>query len=96
MVTKIENAVIVINITEEDKVELNSNNPDIDAFVRKIIEKRNEINADKITVNCDAEGFDIDGFTTMIRETVKKCLQEIKLDEEQLQAALKKLEDDTE
>lgn len=60
---------IEIILNENARVYLTSNTPDMDTFVKKIIENRDNIDPEKIEVNVpNGINFDTVGFLNMVKK----------------------------
>ena len=72
--------------------ELTSSSPDLDTFVEKIVEYKDEIDVGKIKVTCDDENFDIGSFEEIISASIKDFLEKIALEKSEFDKAIASLE----
>ena len=83
---------ITVKLLEGAEVELTSDSPDLQGLVRSIVENRDSIDPEKISVVCDDEKFDSKGFSEIVSAATKAFLEELKIDKEKLNAALAEIE----
>lgn len=82
------NDEIELILSENVTVHLTSNTPDMDTFVKKIVENRDKLDPEKITVNVpDGINFDTEGFLNMVKKIVTKYLEVIKLETDNFEKA---------
>ena len=77
---------------QEASIELTSSSPNLDAFVEKIVEYRDEIDVEKITVTCDDEKFDADSFKEIVSTSIKDFLDAIALEQTKFDEVIASLE----
>lgn len=85
--------------TKEVKVVFNDGNefilkndaPDIAGLVRTIVNMRDDIKSDEISIECDHQGFDKQSFKEVLVEAINDFRQAISLDKDAYDAALKSL-----
>lgn len=85
------NDQIWVNLTESASVTLNSNSPDIDALVSKVVENKDIIDPDSIEIKCDNSDFDCAGFKEIVAKAVKGFLHDIQIEENMLDAELRRI-----
>lgn len=79
---------------QEASVELASSSPDLDAFVKKIVEYKEKIDIEKIAVTCDDENFDVDSFKEIVSTSIKDFLDAIALEQKKFDEVIAGLQDD--
>lgn len=70
-------------------VELDSDNPDIRKLIERIVVNRDKIMPDEVKIECKESNFDSNGFKKIVVELITKTLKEIKINEKELEEALK-------
>ena len=91
-----ENNEIEIKFGEEfDSIILKSNDPDLEKIVKVCVERRDEIDPNKIEVNCNDANFDVDGFTKIIRVSIKEFLDKLVIDYEKIKEVVKIINDNS-
>lgn len=70
-------------------VELDSDNPNIRKLVEKIVDNRDKIVPNEVKIECKESNFDSKGFEKIIIELIDKTLDEIRINEKDLEEALK-------
>lgn len=78
---------------QDASVELTSSSPNLDAFVKKIVAYKDEIDVGKIEVTCNDENFDIDSFKEIISTSIGDFLREIVLEKSKLDEVIASLEE---
>lgn len=86
-------STVTIHLTEDVKVVLTTDAPNIQNLVDEIASLRNSLNPDDITVACDSEGFDSNSFREVIVDSARDFLDAIKLDQEKLERVKAQIED---
>lgn len=86
-----ENNIIKIILNEKTEAVLTSNNPDIEAFIKMAVKNRDSIDIDKISIECESESFDNEGFLRIIKQTLKSLYSDIDINDEKLESALNSL-----
>lgn len=75
---------ITIKFSEElNDIHLESNTPDLDGLIRFVVENKERINVERITVICDDTNFDKKGFSEILKKSIKDFLEKIVLNEKQ-------------
>ena len=87
------NSTITVKLLDGVEVKLASNSPDLNGLVQAIVAKRNEIDPEKIKVECDDSKFDCEGFVGIISTATKSFLEELRIDKQKLDAALKEIQE---
>lgn len=82
------NKSIIVKLLDDKKIELASDSPDLGSLIQAIVENRTAIDPEKIDVECDDKNFDCKGFAEIISVTAKSFLDELRIDKENLEAAL--------
>ena len=77
---------------QDASVELASSSPNLDAFVKKIVKYKDEIDVEKIAVTCNDENFDIDSFKEIVSTSIGDFLREIVLEKSKFDEAIVSLE----
>ena len=77
---------------QKASVELTSSSPDLDRFVGKIVEYKEKIDVEKITVECDDEKFDVSSFREIVTESVRDFLEKVALEQQTLEKVIADLE----
>lgn len=77
---------------QDASVELTSSSPNLDAFVKKIVAYKDEIDVGKIEVTCNDENFDTDSFKEIISTSIGDFLREIVLEKSKLDEVIASLE----
>lgn len=85
-----ETKKVILKINKKE-IELTSNTPDMQKIIDFIVENRENINVDEISIETNDEQFDKNGFEEMIKEVVNEYLNKIKLEEDELDRLLKEL-----
>lgn len=67
-----ENNTITIHLENNNDVILNTSNPDINNLVKAIVNARDTVDTNAITVTSAIDDFDVDGFTNLIKDLVSK------------------------
>lgn len=88
-----ESNAIKVKLLEGVEITLASDSPDLQKLVQSIVENRDSIDPEKVTVACDDEQFDNKGFGDIVSAAVKSFLDELKVDKEKLNAALAEIEE---
>lgn len=83
---------ILVKLNEETTVSISSDSPDLSELVRKLIQIK-ELNIDKIVVESVSSNFDKDSFEQAIKEAVKEIREELILNKESYEKAIKQLHD---
>lgn len=77
-----ENNQIILNLTDEVKVELSADTPDMQTLIDDIVKYRNVIKPDNISVEIpEGSTFDKDGFEIMIRNVIREYLETLELED---------------
>ena len=72
---------IIVHLTSQVNVELNSNNPDIEELINKIVENRDSIHVETLWIDYfNNSSFDKDGFESMLKKIIERYLNALKLD----------------
>lgn len=88
-----ENEYIELILSPKVTYKFNSNNPDIDGLIKKIIELQKEIIPENIKIReCSNSNFDCKGFVHVIKSTVKDFLDNIKLNNDLYDDCIKKIQ----
>lgn len=82
-----ENKIVKI-IINDNEICFNTNNPNINDLIHTIVDLRDSIDVNSIKVDSDDAAFDVNGFTSLIKDSVKEFLDGIKLEKEQYDAAI--------
>ena len=62
-----ENNQITLNLTKKIKIKLSADTPDMQTLIDKIVENRNEIQIENISVSIpEGSNFDKEGFLSLI------------------------------
>lgn len=83
---------ILVKLNEVTTVSISSDSPDLSELVRKLIQIK-ELNIDKIVVESVSSNFDKDSFEQAIKEAVKEIREELILNKESYEKAIKQLQD---
>ncbi|WP_455026457.1 hypothetical protein [Olsenella uli] len=92
-----EQTILKVNLLPDNQdasVELASSSPNLDAFVKKIVEHKEEIDVDKITVACDDKKFDADSFKEIVSTSIKGFLDAIVLEQTKFDEVIAGLKED--
>lgn len=79
---------------QDASLELASSSPNLDAFVKKIVAYKDEIDVEKITVTCDDEKFDADSFKEIVSTSIKDFLDAIDLEQAKFDEVIAGLKED--
>lgn len=79
---------------QDASVELASSSPNLDAFVKKIVAYKDEIDVEKITVTCNDEKFDADSFKEIVSASIKDFLDAIDLEQAKFDEVIAGLKED--
>lgn len=82
-----DNSIKII-FDNDNKIELNSNNPDLNNFVSKVVELKDTCNFENLEVETDNPDFDKEGFKSIVITSIKSFLKDIEINEEELNKAL--------
>ena len=80
---------IKVFLLKKVAVELDSDNPDIRKLIERIVVNRDKIMPDEVKIECKESNFDSKGFEKIVVELITKTLKEIKINEKELEEALK-------
>lgn len=86
---------IHVNLTNKVSVDLASSSPDLDNFVKKVVECADDIVPNDISVTCSDEKFDSVSFEEIIKSTTRDFLEKTKLEQETFDAEITHLQDET-
>ena len=75
-----ENNTITIHLGENKEVTLSTSNPDINSLVTAVVDSKEEIDPKDIKVTSSIDGFDTNGFTSLMSNIVSKYLNALKLE----------------
>lgn len=76
-----ENNQIVLNLNENVSIILSADTPDMQALIDKIVENRDKIDIEDISVTIpEGSNFDKEGFEIMIKNVIKEYLETLKLE----------------
>lgn len=76
-----ENNQIVLNLNENVSIVLSADTPDMQALIDKIVENRDKINIEDISVTIPKDSnFDKEGFEFMIKNVIKEYLETLNLE----------------
>ena len=90
---KNQNNVITIAFDKDNEINLNSDNPDLNVFVTKVIELKDSCNFELIEITTANEDFDKKGFKDIVLKSINSFLKDIEINEEQLEQALKSIKE---
>lgn len=79
---------------QDASVELASSSPNLDAFVKKIVAYKEEIDVEKITVTCDDKKFDAGSFKEIVSTSIKDFLAAIALEQTKFDEVIASLKED--
>lgn len=79
---------IKIKFDAENEIILNSDNPDLNGFVSKVVELKEKCNFEQLSVETNNSDFDKEGFKGILLNSIKSFLEDIKISEEELKSAL--------
>lgn len=83
---------IIIKFGEKiGDIELESNTPNLDEFIKFVVENRDKIKIKDIEVNCSNKDFDSKGFQTIIVNSIENFLKKIEINEKQFNEQIEKL-----
>ena len=85
------NNVVTVNLDDNHKVDLLTDSPNISELVEEVVNIKDSLDIDAITVDCDLETFDVKSFTEVIQESVRSFVQELQIETEKYNAAVGKL-----
>ncbi|WP_233789346.1 hypothetical protein [Eggerthella lenta] len=91
-----ENRTITITLSPEHKVSLTSDAPDIGKLVNTIVEIKDQFDPEQVEIDCDFDGFDKQSFKEIVIQAADDFIQEIQLDKNAFEQALKELEKSSE
>lgn len=80
---------IKVSLFNKVAIELDSDNPDIRKLVEKIVDNRDKIVLNDVKIECKESNFDSKGFEKIVIALISKTLNEIKINEKELEEALK-------
>lgn len=80
---------IKVSLFNKVAIELDSDNPDIRKLVEKIVDNRDKIVLNDVKIECKESNFDSKGFKKIVVALISKTLSEIKINEKELEEALK-------
>ena len=84
-----ENSIKVI-FTKEISITLSSDNPNIEEMMKVAIENKDKIDLEKITVDCEIDSFDSEGFKSIVKKSLETFYKDIELNKKELESILKK------
>ena len=82
------NNVVTVNLDDNHKVDLLTDSPNISELVEEVVNIKDSLDIDAITVDCDLETFDVKSFTEVIQESVRSFVQELQIETEKYNAAV--------
>lgn len=82
------NKKISISFGSDIKLDLDANLPNIDEIIDIVIKNKDKIDIDSIKVEADDSNFDTKGFESIISDSIKNFLEDIKIDEENFTKAM--------
>lgn len=82
------NNVVTVNLDDNHKVDLLTDSPNISELVEEVVNIKDSLDIDAITVDCDLETFDAKSFTEVIQESVRFFVQELQIETEKYNAAV--------
>lgn len=85
------NKIVSVTLAPNHEVLLTSDAPNIDALVKEIVKVRDSFNPDQVKVDCDHDGFDKESFREVVVQAASDFIEEIRLDKEAYDNALKEL-----
>ncbi len=85
-----ENKELVLKINDK-KLVLTSNTPDMNKIIEFIVDNKNDIHIDDVSVEVDDDKFDKKGFEEMIKGVISDYLESLKLQKEQLDSIIEDL-----
>ena len=83
-----ENKELVLKINDK-KLVLTSNTPDMNKIIEFIVDNKNDIHIDDVSVEVDDDKFDKKLFEEMIKGVISDYLESLKLQKEQLDSIIK-------
>ena len=92
-----DQTILKVNLLPDNQdasVELASSSPNLDAFVKKVVAYKEEIDVEKITVTCDDEKFDADSFKEIVSTSIKDFLTSIALEQTKFDEVIAGLKED--
>lgn len=88
-----ETKEVKVVLMPDHEVILQSDAPDIDALVSRIVQLKGQFDPNNITIECDHKGFDKTSFKDVVVEATNDFLEAIRLDKADYEAALATLPD---
>ena len=85
------NNVVTVNLDDNHKVDLLTDSPNISARGEEVVNIKESLDIDTITVDCDLETFDSKSFTEVIQESIRSFVQELQIETEKYNAAVDNL-----
>lgn len=92
-INKINNDIKVIFDTTNYFI-LNSNNPNLDGFIAKILDIKDKCNFKTLKVETSNEEFDKIGFESILIKSIEDFINELEINKENLKNALDKIKDE--
>ena len=89
---KTEDTKVKILFDESNIFELSSNNPELDQLVKMIVSIKDKCDFSNIKVVCDKDDFDKYNFEEILKKSINDFIEEIKINHDNLEEALKELE----
>ena len=89
-----ENNTITIHLGEKKEVTMSTSNPDINSLVTAVVDSKEDINPKDIKVTSSIDGFDTNGFTSLMSNIVSKYLNALKLENTSYEKVIEEISND--
>ncbi|MDO4466840.1 MAG: hypothetical protein Q4C49_07510 [Bacillota bacterium] len=79
---------IILKLDESNSIDIDSNTPDMNAIIELIVNLKDTIDSEKISIICEEPSFDKIGFEKMMKEIIKRFIDEINIEKKSFNEAM--------